>query len=213
MTSRLNIREPFNAISHLAGAVAALVGACVLLPWDAGTPSRTIAFSIYSFSLVVLFGASGIYHAISAKPATIEILRKIDHSAIYFLIAGTYTPFCLISFVGFWRYGFLSIIWTLALAGIVVKIFIIRSPRWLTAGLYVIMGWLCLFAMRELLLHLPPASIGWLISGGILYTVGAVVYMTRKCDFFPGVFGYHGLWHLFVLLGAVAHFIAVIKLQ
>jgi hemolysin III len=208
----LIIREPFNAISHITGAVAALVGACLLLAWGATTPARSMAFIIYGLSLVVLFGASGIYHSISAKPGTIEILRKVDHSAIYFLIAGTYTPFCVIAFVGFWQYGFLSIIWALALAGIMVKVFIIRSPRWLTAGLYVIMGWLCLFATRELLLRLPPETISWLLAGGILYTVGAVIYTTRKCDFYPGVFGYHGLWHLFVLLGAAAHFMAVTTL-
>jgi hemolysin III len=200
----LKIREPFNAISHLAGAVAALFGSCMLLVWGSSTPARTIAFLIYGLSLLVLFGASGIYHCMTGKPGTIEILRKIDHSAIYLLIAGTYTPFCVIAFVGFWRWGFL--------AGIMVKVFIIKTPRWLNAGLYVVMGWLCLFATHELLLRLPPESFGWLLTGGILYTLGAVIYITRKGNFFPGVFGFHELWHLFVLMGATAHFIAVTTL-
>jgi hemolysin III len=209
LSSNLKIREPFNAISHLIGAVSALVASALLLCNNATTPARTIAISIYCLSLVVLFGASGVYHAINAKPRTIEILRKIDHSAIYSLIAGSYTPFCVIAFVGFWRWGFLSIIWALALAGIVVKVFIIRTPRWLTAGLYVVMGWLSIFAIHELLLHLLPVTLGWLLAGGILYTLGAVIYITRKGDLFPGVFGFHEIWHLFVLLGATAHFLAV----
>ena len=208
----LKIREPFSAISHFAGAVAALFGSCMLLVWGWSTAARGIAFLIYGLSLVILFGASGVYHGVTAKPETIEILRKIDHSAIYLLIAGTYTPFCVIAFVGFWRWGFLAIIWSLALAGIVVKVFIIKTPRWLNAGLYVVMGWLCLFATRELLLRLPPESFGWLLAGGILYTLGAVIYTTKKGDFFPGVFGFHELWHLFVLLGATAHFVAVTTL-
>ena len=209
MSSNLKIREPFNAISHLLGAFAALVASCLLLFSHATTPAWTIAVIIYCFSLVVLFGASGIYHAISARPGTIEILRKLDHSAIYLLIAGTYTPFCVIAFVGFWHWGFLSIIWALALAGIMVKVFIIRTPRWLTAGLYVVMGWLSIFATQELLLRLLPVTLGWLLAGGVLYTLGAVIYITRKGDLFPGVFGFHELWHLFVLLGAAAHFLAV----
>jgi hemolysin III len=208
----MNIREPFNAISHLIGAAAALTGAGLLIARGWSTPGRTIAFAIYGLSLVVMFGASGLYHAASTRPGTVEILRKIDHSAIYFLIAGTYTPFCVIAFDGAWRWGSLVLIWSLALAGVMVKVFFIRTPRWLNAGLYVAMGWLCVFAAPELLRRLPPATLGWLLAGGILYTLGALIYTTKKGDFFPGVFGFHEVWHLFVLLGAAAHFIAVTRL-
>jgi hemolysin III len=208
----LKIREPFNAISHLTGAAAALGGAGLLIERGWSTPGRTIAFAIYGLSLVVMFGASGLYHAISARPGTVEILRKIDHSAIYFLIAGTYTPFSVIVFEGAWRWGSLVLIWSLALAGVVVKVFIIKTPRWLNAGLYVAMGWLCVFAAPELLRRLTPATLGWLLAGGILYTLGALIYITKKGNFFPGIFGFHEVWHLFVLLGAAAHFIAVTKL-
>ncbi len=161
---------------------------------------------------MVLFGASGVYHSLTATPKTIEILRKIDHSAIYVLIAGTYTPFCVIAMAGFWRWGFLAVIWTLALAGIAGKIFIKKTPRWLDAGLYVVMGWLCVFAVRELLLRLQPETFVWLLAGGILYTLGAVIYTTKKGNIFPGEFGFHEIWHIFVLLGATAHFIAVTTL-
>jgi len=206
--SRL-FRDPFSALSHLAGAAAALPGGWLLLKHGGDTPMRIAALVIYTLCLVGLFSASGIYHTVIASPAAVQVLRKIDHSAIYLLIAGTYTPFCLIAFQGFWHWGLLAIIWTLALAGIVTKIFIINTPRWLTAGLYILMGWLSVSAAGEFLRRLPPQSFGWLLAGGILYTLGAVIYITKKGDFFPGVFGFHEVWHIFVLLAAAAHFVAV----
>ncbi len=204
------IREPFNAISHLAGAAAAMLGAGLLLAWGGSTPARAISLGIYGLSLVGLLGASGVYHSVTASPRTTEILRKVDHSAIYLLIAGTYTPFCVIAFTGFWQWGLLMIVWAMALAGIILKVFIINTPRWLTAGIYVGMGWLSVLAGGEFTAQLPGASLVWLLTGGILYTLGAVIYITRKGNFFPGVFGFHELWHVFVLLGAAAHFIAVL---
>jgi channel protein (hemolysin III family) len=110
---------------------------------------RNIALCIYGLSLVGMLTTSGIYHSVIATPAKLEILRKLDHAAIYLLIAGTYTPFCLIAFSGFWRWGMLTLIWSLALVGIVVKVFVIRAPRWVTAGVYVLMGWLCLLAVQR----------------------------------------------------------------
>lgn len=205
-----NIREPFNAISHLAGAAAAVLGIGLLLAWGGNTPARAVSLVVYGLSLVGLLGASGVYHSVKASPRTTEILRKVDHSAIYLLIAGTYTPFCVIAFSGFWQWGLLMIVWSMALAGIIMKVFIINTPRWLTAGIYVAMGWLSVLAGREFLDQLTVASLAWLLTGGILYTLGAVIYITRKGNFFPGKFGFHELWHVFVLLGAAAHFIAVV---
>jgi hemolysin III len=208
----MKFREPFSAISHLAGAAAALPGAYLLLQWGSNTVAHTLSLIVYSASLFSLFSASGVYHAVVAKPRTTEILRKVDHSAIYLLIAGTYTPFCTIAFTGFWQWGMLALIWSLALAGIGVKLFTVRAPRWFSAGVYLIMGWLSVFAMGEIMRQLSPASIGWLVTGGILYTLGALVYITKKGDIFPGVFGFHEIWHIFVLLAAAAHFAAVTNL-
>lgn len=205
----MKIRDPFSAISHFFGAAAALPGLCVLLTWGGSSLARIVSLTVYGVSLISLFCASGIYHTLIVAPKTTEILRKIDHSAIYLLIAGTYTPFCMIAFSGFWQWGLLAIIWSLALVGITVKVFIIRAPRWFTAGVYVVMGWMSLFAVRQFMLHLTIASTGWLLAGGILYTLGAGIYVTKKGDFFPGVFGFHEVWHIFVLLGAAAHFAAV----
>lgn len=136
----------------------------------------------------------------------------MDHSAIYLLIAGSYTPFCLIAFDGFWRWGMLAIIWGLAAAGIIIKIFIIGLPRGVTAGIYVAMGWLSLIAGREFLRALSPWTLAWLLAGGVLYSLGAIIYATKKGDFFPGKFGFHEIWHLFVLLAAAAHFVSIASL-
>jgi hemolysin III len=206
------VREPFNSISHLIGAALTLPAACFLIARGGDTPVKILSFAIYGISLFFMFGASGIYHASDASPKVLQRLRKIDHSAIYLLIAGTYTPFCAIAFSGLWRWGLLAIIWTLAVAGIVLKIFFIKMPRGVTAGIYVGMGWLSVFAAREFTAALSPKSITWLVAGGILYTVGAMIYITKKGDFSPGKFGFHEVWHIFVLLAAAAHFVAVASL-
>lgn len=206
------MREPFNGISHLAGAVITLPAVGILLARGGGDPAKIISFAIYGASLFFMFAASGLYHASKASPKALQRLRKIDHSAIYLLIAGTYTPFCVIAFSGFWRWGLLAIIWTLAIAGIVLKMFFIGMPRGITAGIYVGMGWLSVFAAREFLVALTPWTLSWLVAGGILYSAGALVYATKKGDFFPGKFGFHEVWHIFVLLAAVAHFVAVASL-
>ena len=204
-----NLLEPVNGLTHFFAAIAALIGMVILIIVGRGSLDRTIALTIYGVSLVLLFAASAAYHMIKARPKVLEILRKLDHSAIYLLIAGTYTPFCTIMFDGFWKWGMLTIIWSLALIGIVVKIFIVNAPRWLNAGIYIVMGWLCIAAIGEMLRVLPPWALTWLVVGGVLYTLGAVVYITKILNFWPGKFGFHEVWHIFVLLGALAHFIAI----
>lgn len=211
MKPPVSLREPFNSLSHLAGAAIALPAA-VMLVARADTPAKAIAFAIYGASLFFMMAASGIYHASMASPRVLARLRKVDHSAIYLLIAGSYTPFCLIAFDGFWRWGMLAIIWALALAGIIIKIYIIGLPRGVTAGIYLAMGWLSLIAGREFLTALSPTTLAWLAAGGVLYSLGAIVYATKKGDFFPGRFGFHEIWHVFVLLAAAAHFVAIASL-
>ena len=203
------LREPVNSLTHWAGAVLALAGLIALLIVGWGTPIKVVSLIIYGASLIFLFSASATYHMVRVKDKALEIFRKIDHSAIFCLIAGTYTPFCLNAFTGFWKWGMLSIIWSLAIIGIVIKIFIIRSPRWLNAVIYVAMGWLCVGASGQLLAALPAWVLVWLIIGGVTYTLGAVVYSTKMFNFIPGVFGFHEVWHIFVLLAAAAHFVAV----
>lgn len=147
---------------------------------------------------------------VRVKEKALEAFRKFDHASIYLLIAGTYTPFCINAFSGFWKWGLLSLVWSLAAIGIVVKMFIIRAPRWLNAGIYILMGWLSVVGAGQMLEVLPAWVLVWLLTGGVIYTLGAVVYITKIFNFIPGVFGFHEVWHIFVLLAAVAHFIAVL---
>lgn len=206
------IRQPASGLTHLAGAASALIGQVVLLIHSGSQLVDRISLLIYGASLFGLFMASGLYHSICSTPKVIDVLRKFDHAAIYLLIAGTYTPFCLMAFHGFWKWGLLTIIWLLAVVGIITNIWMIKAPRWITAGVYVLMGWLVALAFREMLSSLALATIRWLFAGGIIYTLGAVVYSTKRLDFKPNVFGFHEVWHIFVMLGAAAHFFAVYSL-
>jgi hemolysin III len=203
------LREPVNGLTHFFAAIVAAVGLIALIVIGWHNVVKEISLSVYGVSLVLLFAASATYHMVKAQPKIIENLRKLDHSAIYLLIAGSYTPICAIMFTGFWKWGLLAIIWSLAVIGIIVKLFIINAPRWVTAGVYIVMGWLALAAVGEMLRALPTGALIWLLVGGLTYTLGAVVYITKKLDFFPGKFGFHEVWHIFVILAALAHFIAI----
>ncbi|MDK1028469.1 MAG: hemolysin III family protein [Anaerolineae bacterium] len=205
----INLREPVNGLTHFFAALAALIGLIIMLVIVRDSFNKTLALTVYGLSLVLLFSASSVYHLVKAEPKVMEILRKFDHSAIYLLVAGTYTPFCMIMFTGFWKWGLLTMIWSLALIGIGVKIYIIKAPRWLNAVIYLVMGWLSMAAIEEMLATLPMWSLTWLVIGGVIYTLGALVYITKFMNFWPGKFGFHEVWHIFVILGAMAHFIAI----
>lgn len=204
------LREPVNGLTHGFAALAAVAGLGLLiyLAQD-GKPLVLAALAVYGVTLVLMFAASAGYHMVDARPAVMLFLRKLDHSAIYLLIAGTYTPVCLHYFDGFWRWGMVAVIWSLAVVGVAVKLFVIRAPRWLTAGVYLFMGWLSVIAAREIVTTLPPAALVWLLLGGLFFTAGAVIYILKKPNPWPGVFGFHEVWHVFVILGAFSHFIMI----
>jgi len=202
--------EIANSVSHGVGCVAALVGLPILIVEASHSGAVAVAgATIFGATAFVMYLASTLYHALPANRAK-RVFQILDHSAIFLLIAGTYTPFCINAFTGFWKWGMLITIWSLALIGIGVKIFVIRAPRWLNAGLYLAMGWLVVGASGQLLSTLPVWVLTWLIIGGVIYTLGAVVYITKIFNFVPGVFGFHEVWHIFVLLAAAAHFVAVL---
>lgn len=194
---------------HLGAAIAAAVGAAIMVFVGREDVSKLISLSVYGSSLVLMFSASAAYHLVNAKTQVQKFLRKLDHSSIYLLIAGTYTPLCLHFFDGFWRWGLLAIIWGMALVGIGVKLFVINAPRGITAGIYLLMGWLALSAINEMLTAMPLPVLVLMLVGGIWFTVGALVYIVKRPNFFPGVFGFHELWHVFVILGCLSHFIAI----
>jgi len=205
----IKFREPVNGLTHLFAAIAALFGSIYLILVGWGNTVKVVSLLVYGISLVLLFSASATYHLVNAEPKTMVRLRKCDHSAIYLLIAGTYTPICLNMLTGFWKFGLLGIIWGLALVGIGVKIFYIRAPRWFTAAVYVMMGWLSILGVKELIARLPGGALSWLLAGGIIYTLGAVIYSTKLFNFVPNRFGFHEVWHIFVIMGAMAHYILI----
>lgn len=207
----LKLREPINALTHLIAAGISFIGLLVLLIYARGDISKVVTFLIYGISLILLFLASGIYHSVISHDSTLLKLRKFDHSAIYLLIAGTYTPICVHFFSGFWQYGMVALIWGLAIIGVSVKIFVINSPRWITAGIYLIMGWLAIIGVQEIIRTMPTAAIILLVIGGLMYTIGAIIYITKKLDIKPGVFGFHEIWHIFVILGALSHFLVILR--
>ena len=203
------MRDPVSGLMHLGAAVAAAVGTIGLVYLGRDSLPKQASLVIYGLSLIAMFAASATYHLVNAKPAVLKFLRKIDHSAIYLIIAGTYTPICLYFFTGFWQWGMLAIIWTMAFTGIVVKLFFLHAPRWVTVAIYLVMGWLALFAIPEMITAMPAGAIAWLFAGGIFFTIGAVIYGLKKPDWYPNVFGFHEIWHIFVILGCLCHFIVI----
>jgi len=203
------LRDPVSGLTHLGAALAAAIGLGVLLYLGRSSLPKQVALLIYGCSLVLMFSSSAAYHLVKSKPQVIQTLRKLDHLAIYLLIAGTYTPVCLHFFSGAWRWGMLGTVWGMALVGIVVKLFVINAPRWLTAGVYLLMGWLAVLAIQPMLAGIPPAALVWLLLGGLFFTIGAVIYITCRFNFVPGVFGFHEVWHIFVILGCLSHFILI----
>ena len=189
----------------------AFVGLVLLLIATCGQALKQLSMVIYGISLVTLFSASATYHLANPIESTLLKLRKFDHSAIYVLIAGTYTPIMINFFGGFLRWGFLALIWGIALAGVIVKLIVINTPRWVTAGIYLIMGWMAVLVVKPMLQSMPAGALWWMLAGGLTYSIGAVIYITKKMDFVPGVFGFHEVWHVFVSLAALCHFIMIYR--
>jgi hemolysin III len=178
---------------------------------SAGRADQMVAFGIFGLSLIALYFASALYHLLSLSPSGVARLRRVDHMMIFVLIAGTYTPFCLLALDGGWRVGLLSGIWGLALCGILLKLLWMDAPRWLSVALYLGMGWLAVIAAPALFEAVPPGGMAWVLGGGLLYSVGAIVYGLRRPNPIAGVFGFHEVWHLFVLVGSACHFWAVLR--
>lgn len=203
-----HMREPVNGLSHLLGVILSVVG-LVLLLYHAitlGNPTAIVSFSIYGLSLILLYLASSLYHLVPGPPSEIKILHKLDHTMIYVLIAGTYTPIILLALTGAWKWGSIIAIWVLAAIGITAKLVWFRAPRWLSTILYLGMGWLSVIIMPVLFRNFATGGLLWLLAGGLAYTVGAVIYGTKKPDPIPKVFGFHEIWHIFVLVGSFCHF-------
>lgn len=194
--------ERLNAWTHLIGTVLALAGTVWLLASSSGNVWKTTGCAIYGVTLVVLYSASTAYHSVRGRAKT--VFRQLDHLSIYLLIAGSYTPFCLVTLRGPWGWSLLGIIWTLAVLGIVQEMRPKPGPRVLSVVIYATMGWIILIAINPLLEALGKAGLYWLAAGGAAYTIGIVFYAFDK-----RYRHWHGIWHLFVVGGSLAHYIAI----
>ena len=206
-------REPASGFSHLAGAVLS-VAALISLLWVAISNRdvwQIVSFSIFGASMILLYSASATYHLVNASENVVRILQKIDHSMIFILIAGTYTPICLTMLRGALGYRLLALIWSCAAAGIAMNMFFFNIPRLLYTGIYLIMGWIAVFVIVPLYRAGGPRPLLWLLAGGLMYTAGGVIYALKKPDIFPGWLGFHEIFHIFVILGSAAHYVMILR--
>ena len=201
----MRIREPVNAGTHLLGLLLAAAGTVALLRLAHGS-SQVVAFGVYGASLILLYGASTLYHSLLLPEPRLRTLRTLDHIAIYFLIAGTYTPVALVTLRGPWGWALLAAAWTVAAAGIPFKIWFLDAPVWMSTAIYLGMGYMALLALAPLAAVVSISGLAWLAGGGMAYTAGAVIFARQRPDPFPGTFGHHEIWHVLVLVGSACHF-------
>ena len=211
--TKKHIKDPGSAITHFIGMLMAIFAAVPLLIKAAHEPGHLYltALTIYAASLILLYAASTTYHTVDISEKVNTILKKIDHMMISVLIAGTYTPICLLVLDRKTGIPLLLLVWGIAIAGILIKAFWVFCPKWVSSVLYIGMGWTCVLAFTQLLNSLSPAAFGWLLAGGIIYTVGGVIY-ALKLPIFNNkhkYFGSHEIFHLFVMAGSACHFVVM----
>lgn len=206
------LKDPGSAITHMIALAAALIGTPPLLLHTArlgGGPLTMLGMTAFMAGMILLYAASSIYHAVDSTPRVNAALRRLDHMMIFILIAGSYTPVCLVGIGGAVGHKLLAIVWGIAAVGILVKAFWITSPKWFSSVIYIGMGWVCLLAFPQILANLSRPAFLWLLVGGIIYTVGGVLYALKLQVFnnkFPH-FGSHEVFHLFVMAGSACHYV------
>jgi len=204
--SRFRIREErANSITHAIGAGLSVAALAVLVTLAArlGDAWRVVSFSVYGSTLTLLYVASTLYHSVRS-PTLKRAFRVLDHAAIFLLIAGTYTPFTLVTLRGGWGWSLFGLVWALALGGVLLKVFFVGRFRAFSVALYIGMGWLVVFAVKPLVTALPAGGVTWLAAGGLAYTLGVAFYLWERFPF------HHAVWHLFVLAGSVCQFLSVL---
>jgi hemolysin III len=206
-------REPVSGLTHLLGAFVSLIGLIFLIVFSVNENSilRIVTVTIFGISLILLYSASSVYHLVKVSEKAIKVYRRIDHSMIYVLIAGSYTPICLIALRKSWGIQMLVLIWSLAIMGILVKNFWFNAPRWLSTAFYIIMGWAAVIVILPLSRVLSPIAMTWLVAGGVSYTIGGLIYGLKWPKITNKYFGFHEIFHLFVLLGSFCHYWLIIK--
>lgn len=208
---QITIREPGSALTHFIGMILAVFAAVPLLVKAAVTSGEKnfLAMLIFMCSMVLLYGASATYHSVNVTGKQLRFFRKIDHMMIFVLIAGSYTPVCMIVLGDTEGYTLLSLVWGIAIAGMLINAFWITCPKWFSSLIYTAMGWVCVLVFGDLITALPPAGLLWLFTGGVLYTIGAVIYALKLTVFNAKYefFGSHEVFHIFCMLGSICHFI------
>ncbi|MDP4115728.1 MAG: hemolysin III family protein [Bacteroidota bacterium] len=207
------LREPMNGFTHFIGILFAIVATVLMIneslqPYK---PYHLISFCIFGAGMFLLYTSSTLYHWLRLSEDGIKKMRRVDHIMIFILIAATYTPICLVPLRETIGYGVLAGIWGTAILGAMFKIFWLTAPRWLSTAIYLLMAWIALFIMFPLIHSLPLGALIWLLIGGVFYTVGAVMYGLKKPNLWPGVLGFHEIFHIFVLLGTFSHFWMIYK--
>ena len=207
----LKIKDPGSALTHFIAMILALCAASPLIIKAAAEPdkSHVLALSIFIVSMILLYAASTIYHTLDISPKINRMLRKVDHMMIFILIAGTYTPVCMLVLGDRTGWIMLTLVWGIAAAGILINALWITCPKWFSSMVYIAMGWVCVLAFTQIVNSLSPAAFGWLLAGGIIYTVGGIIY-ALKVPLFDAKhknFGSHEIFHLFVMAGSACHFI------
>jgi hemolysin III len=216
MKFRVSLREPINGMTHFVGAVLSVVGLVVLLviAIENRSTRQIVGFSIFGASLVSMYCASAFYHSLMLSERGVAALRRIDHMMIYILIAGSYTPICLVLLRGRLGIGLLVAVWLIAALGVFQTVVWMHAPQWLSTALYIGMGWIAVFIVRPLLAAAPRGFFFWLLAGGIIYTLGAIVHATKWPRATTGAsslrFGSHEIWHLCVMGGSFAHYWAML---
>ena len=208
------IREPINGFTHLGGAILSFAGLLAMViktTLTSTSPVDLTAVIIFGISLILLYSASATYHLVMASDKVIAFLRKIDHSMIFILIAGSYTPFCLIGLKGTQGWILFSVIVTIAVCGVLFKMIWFNCPRWISTCIYVGMGWIAVFVIKPLYQAIPFGGVMLLILGGVFYTIGAVIYGAKPKALQFKKLGFHEIFHIFIILGSLCHFFAVFK--
>ncbi len=205
------VRELYIGLTHVVGAALSIAGLVLLVVRASlqGTAWHVVSFAIFGTGLVLLYTFSSLYHWLNLSEKGIKFWRIMDHVMIYFLIAATYTPICLVPLRGGWGWSLFGIVWGLAIVGILFSIFWIHAPRKFYTALYILLGWMVVIGLVPLNKAMPVGGMLWLFAGGLLYSIGGVIYGYKKPNPFPVKFGFHGIFHIFVLLGSMAHFIVI----
>ena len=208
------LREPINGFTHLAGAILSFIGLLALVIKTTLNNPSTIALTaviIFGLSMILLYAASATYHLVVSSDKVISFLRRLDHAMIFVLIAGSYTPFCLIALNGPTGWILFGIIFASAVAGVCFKLIWFNCPRWISTIIYVAMGWISIFLMAPLNKALSSQGLTLLVVGGIFYTIGALIYATKPKFLKSKYLGFHEIFHIFIMLGTLTHFLCVFK--